>query len=77
VGKTGTPNFVASNNTAITSLTPPGGNYRSGKKLNGPGLQELLETSHGYGNAHRSDADGIYGLAIAAWPSTSSGLVGS
>ena len=77
-GQTGTPNLAASRTIASTSFTPARRQQSSWQTSMAPSLQQLLEDDAVLRVLAGRDADRRDRLrGSRAWPSTSSGLVGS
>src|SRR5205823_10997217 len=77
VGQTGIPNFAASSSTASTSLTPPSRQLSIWQNRIAPACISCLNMTRLWHCSPVATPIGAIARAIAAWPSTSSGLVGS
>ena len=76
-GQTGIPNFAASSSTASTSFTPPSRHASIWQKAMAFACMSCLKTTRFWQCSPVATPIGATARAMAAWPNTSSGLVGS
>src|SRR5919202_265402 len=76
-GQTGTPNFFAISKTAMTSFTPPSRQASIWQNETAFAWKSCLKRTRFWQCSPVATPTGATDFAIAAWPSTSSGLVGS
>src|SRR5215218_1293845 len=76
-GQTDTPNFFAMSKTAMTSLTPPRRQASIWQNEMAFAWNNCLKMMRFWQCSPVATPTGATAFAIAAWPSTSSGLVGS